>query len=281
MIPGEAAAGAGSAGQGAAAPPGQGGAGQPPAGAGAAEGEGSPASAGTQAGQTGGQPGSGTPEPEFEYIADGQTHKVKGAKAVMELLSKGHGFTTKTQELAEQKRRLEAEYQDRVQKSVSAEIERLLAEGKGDEGGEAGKPNAVEARVQRLQQDLENDRLERALGPIREKFPGLDENLIMLTASAQKIQRYEELMGVAQKLHEKMESDRSAFLEKALGDENHPVAGPWRQKVVDAYLAKKAKEGKPAGETGTAGTPGGGAGPVSPKNSREERELTMEALNKL
>lgn len=263
---GEAGGGAAAGGQ-----PGEGAAG---AGSSGAAGEG-------QAGQTGGQAGGAASEPEHEVTVAGQKVKVKLSELVSGY-SRQQDYTRKTQELAEQRKKLESDYQSKLR----TELARLLDEEKrrGAGGGEQEEKDPIaetQAQVKRLEQKMMDDKLDAILSSLESKHQGLDRQALLIRAAREGVQNLEDLPALAQALMEETEKSFSERFEKVLADENHPMTKKWAQKIVDAYVARKAKESKSkAGETGGGGAPGG-EGPKAPKNSDETRRMVEEALNTL
>jgi len=240
---------------------------------GAGSGGSSPSTGGAPASQ-GGQP-SGAPEAEFEVVVDGQKVKVK----LSELLSgysRQSDYTKKTQELAEQRKRYEAELQTYRQEREEWERQRQQPP-----EGEQDPVQQLQARQDALEKKYADEKMDQVLGELTKKYPLADPKLILLAASEARVKRWEDFDPIAKQLHEQAEGDRNSLIEKFLSNPDDPRMKALEEKIINAYLQRKAKEGKPAHETGSTGAPGGTTGQKPPQSREEERNMALERLRNL
>lgn len=244
---------------------------------GAGSGDGSSGAAGGSASAGAGQPGEGASQSEFEITVAGQKVKLTRDQ-VLEHASKGHDYTRKTQELADQKRRMEAEYSRRLQTELAKALD---AQRRAPAEEQEQDPLAdIRSRQDRIEQRIQDEKLDAALERIKGKFPNVNPKLLMIEAAERKVERFEDLDAVAAELNTAHETERSGLLEKLLGDANNPTVSKFREKVIAEYLQKKSKDATAGGENGSGGLPGGEA-PKPPKNQNEERVAVDRLLAQL
>lgn len=223
-------------------------------------------------GTTAGQP---SKEPElYEVVVAGKKEILTRAE-VLERASKGSDYTRKMQQVSEERKRLQQQYQSDLQRALANERERIQREAL-----EPPDPNQVtQSKIAQIEARIEDDKLDRQIQSIKSQFPNVNEKMLMLEA----LDRYgkdlsmEHLNEVAAEMNERVSSEREGVLDSYLKDEKHPKISAFRQSVIDSYLKAKSAEGKPKGETGSTGTPGGAGQRPRPK-SLDEGDVRAKAM---
>lgn len=242
--------------------------GQPPAGAAPS---GAPPSTAPAPGNPG-QPPAGAQDQGIEITVDGKTEKVTLDEA-RKLIMQGRDYTRKTQDLAGQRRA----FNELVERQVQARLKQQQGN-QGQEEEEVDPGQQALTQVTQFRQELADQKLEAELEKVKVKYPHIDEDVLLVHAQRNGLDKFSDLMGIAEQLNESQESDRTKYLESILSDEKHPVVSKTKQKWIDDYLAKKAEEGKIRPITGSGGAPGGLQPPSKPKSLDEADKIALATL---
>lgn len=256
----------------------------PEGGEGAGGGQGSSGAGGTGAeGGAGGagQGGAGGQEPptgaggEPEYELDlGGTKVKKPLKDILAMAQQGNDYTQKTQKIAQRER----EFQKKL-----AQLDELIAEAEAQ--GKSGQPQGeddplkkTESRVERLESEQARLKTDRALAPIRQKYPDLikdefDEDMVIekfikMVDKGEAENSEAGMMAAA----EAMADGRKGWFDGQLTEMSKNIDDPrmkaYNDKVIEAYLTRKRGQRYSGGEHGGAG--GAGAGGAKPPQSIAE-----------
>ena len=191
----------------------------------------------------GGQPpaGGADPEPEHEVTINGEVVKVKLSELTSGY-SRQQDYTTKTTQLADDKKSFEADRQRQIQEGVQAEINRLLdAQEKGGEGAEPpDQVTLLTQKVEGMQTEQADRNLDIKLAELSGKHQGLNEDLLMLEASKLQIKDLKELDALAETQVTGQVTANTELVQKIMADENSPVRKEIVDKIINKYLEDKA-----------------------------------------
>lgn len=255
---------------------GEAGGGQPGGGSAAAAGGGAD---GAGAAGAGGQP----PKAEdlFEIVVNGKQEKVSRADLIA-YAQQGKSYTTKSQALADERRRWEADREtvlraekDRWAREQAEAAERQRQESETDPGQRAL------SQSQRLEQRFEDQALDISLGRLLPKFPSISEREFIMEASARGITTAD---GVAKHgeaiLNEMMKSRDEGFnsrFSEILKKGDHPELKSLIEAKIAEYLQKKTAGGAPP-NNGNASTPSLGGAPRKARTFDEAADIADEML---
>ncbi len=182
-------------------------------------------------------------EPKFEIKVDGKTELLTRAEMTA-LAQQGKSYTQKTQKLADEQRRWEADRaailkaeKDNWKREQEAEAAKALAD--------AGKDPAAKAleRVEALEQNLEDQRLDGALSSLKAKYPDLDEQQFLIEASKQGLRSSADVANrgeaIAQALSESQNGRFETRFKEALTKGEHPELKALLAKHLADYLKNK------------------------------------------
>ena len=239
----------------------------PEGGAGAGEGASAPP-AGAD-----GQPG-GAPR-TYTIKVNGQD-KTVSLEELRELAQKGDDYTRKTQELAEQRRNSERDFNNRLR----TEIEKILQAQQQPRNQEPQDPSAVALqRTEQLQDQYLADKLDRVLSELEKKHgDSFDRDAFVSLAKKEGVSDWKDLPALAERHAQSMSQRHETLLQKILSNPEHPHVKAFKQKVIDEYVKSKTSAPKSAGLAGAAGQAPGGQGQKAAESWEEADKLALASL---
>lgn len=223
---------------------------------------------------------SATPEaePKFEIKVDGKVESLTRAEIVA-LAQQGKSYTQKTQKLADEQRRWEAERQAIIRQEREKAIQELRNE-EARKKAEAEKDPATRAteRVEALEQRLEDQQLDLVVKSLLSKYE-VDEQQFLIEASkagcrsAADVQAHGE--EIAKALSESQSGRFESRLKDVLSKGEHPEIKALKDKWLADYLAKKGGGPSPVPP---AQTPTGVAAPKKARTLDEAADIAEEML---
>lgn len=205
-------------------------------------------------------PATPTVEPKYEIKVDGKVESLT-LNEMVALAQQGKSYTQKTQKLADEQRRWEADRQailqqerDRAIQDLRAQEQRAALEAQKDP-----TQRAVE-RVEALEQRLEDQQLEGVLNSLKSKFPDMDEQQFLIEASKAGLRSASDVSSrgeeIAKSLVESQGSRFESRFKETLSKGEHPELKQLQAKWLADYLAKKGSGPSPAvGNTPSLGAP--------------------------
>lgn len=223
---------------------------------------------------------SATPEaePKFEIKVDGKVELLTRAEMIA-LAQQGKSYTQKTQRLADEQRRWEADRQSILKQERETAIRELRAE-EQRKALDAAKDPATRAteRVEALEQKLEDQQLESALKTLLSKFD-IDEQQFLIEASRAGLKSAADVEArgeeIAKALSESQTGRFETRLQDILAKGEHPAVKAYREKAVAEYLQKKGSGPSPVP---AAITPSSPAGPRKARTLDEAADIAEEML---
>lgn len=267
-------AGAGGGGSAAvAAPPAEGG--QPPAGA---------PPANSPSPSEGGQPAAAaaaSPEPTLEILVNGKVEKLTLAEA-KELAQQGRDYTRKTQNLADDRKRWDADRQAILQQERAKwhQEQQELARRQSEEGLEPA--DRALASAQETASRTEDYLLSNTLAQVRAKYPDVDEQMLIIEGQRRGIRtpdQFHQLEAVAAEM-DKANSGRfderfNARFDETLKKGEDPRVKSYKDAIIAEYL--KSKGSGPAPVSGSGGAPAL-SGKKTAANLNEASDMAIERL---
>jgi hypothetical protein len=190
-------------------------------------------------------------------------------------------YRHKTQSLAEERRKWEAERDAAVQEEVQKLLEEQAAlEGEDPEKVEAKVREERLARLEAQQGDLE---LERLLDRLKKDHPKMDEDKFLIALSRGELKSEKDFYEFAKKSHEDYLGLKQKTFEEFVAEKENPAVKQFREKVIAEYLASKNKLPHSAGEAGGAAPVGAGTGsdgksPFAGKDVMGARDAAIAAI---
>lgn len=223
-------------------------------------------------------------EPKFALKVDGKVIEVSRDEAIA-LAQKGHSFTQKTQQLADEKRRWETDRQTLLdQEKQRWQREQQEWQRQQEQARLAAEDPARHALnvAQQAQAKTEDMALDFAIKSALSKYPDVNERELLIEAQMRGITRPDQfnvLDAVASDLA-KASSERfeSRFAE-IIGKGEHPLLKKMNDDALAKYL--KDKEIKPAPLGGSAGgstPPPMSSGPKRAKSLDEAQDIANEMM---
>lgn len=218
-------------------------------------------------------------EPTYEIKVDGKVEKLTLAE-ITARAQMGTDYRTKTQQLADDRRRWDAERQTILQQEREAAIRDLKAQ-EAREKLEAEKDPATRAmdRVQTLEQKLEDQQLDSVLKPLLDKY-GVEEQQFLIEASRNGLRTAADVAthgeAIAKALSEAQNGRFESRFKEVLSKGEHPEVKALIQKAIAEYLQKKT--GGPSPTPAGALTPSLGAPVRRAKTLDEAADIAEEML---
>lgn len=218
-------------------------------------------------------------EPKFEIKVDGKVELLTRAEMVA-LAQQGKSYTQKTQKLADEQRRWEADRQSILQKEREAAVRELKAQ-EERERLDAAKDPAIRAaeRVEALEQKIEDQQLESVLKPLLVKY-GVDEQQFLIEASRAGLRSAADVSArgeeIAKAISESQNGRFESRFKEVLSKGEHPELKAMKDRWLADYL--KNKGGGPSPVPAGALTPTLGAAPRRAKNLDEAADMAEEML---
>ncbi len=216
-------------------------------------------------------------EPKFEIKVDGKVELLTRAEMIA-LAQQGKSFTQKSQKLADEQRRWEADRQAILKQEREAAIRELRAEEERKKL-DAAKDPATRAteRIEAMEQRLEDQQLEAVLKSLLTKH-GIDEQQFLIEASKAGLRSAADVAArgeeIAAQIAESQNGRFESRFKEVLAKGEHPDIKVMKDKWLADYLAKKGSGPAPAAGL----TPSLGAPPRRAKTFDEAADMAEEML---
>jgi outer membrane translocation and assembly module TamA len=216
-------------------------------------------------------------EPKFEIKVDGKVELLTRAEMTA-LAQQGKSFTQKSQQLAEERRRWEADQKQILQKERDAAIQKYLADEERKKLDAEKDPGtrALET-VRTLEQKIEDQQLDAVLKPLTAKYE-LDEQQFVIEMAKQGLRSPADVAergeAIAKAMSESLNGRFEARFKDVLSKGEHPELKRLQEKWLADYLAKKGSGPAPAAGL----TPSLGAPPKRAKTLDEAADIAEEML---
>lgn len=200
---------------------------------------------------------------DFRIKRNGQEVQLTREDA-MRLASMGNDYTQKMQELAKARRDHEAR------------VRAFEAQQRPPANG--GRPQTDEDRVARLEQQIQDERLDRIMRELESKHgDAFDRDVFLAEAARRGVGDWSELYSLAEEHVSGMGKRYDDRLSKLLSNPEHPLVKAHNQRIIDDYVrGKKTPTGKTLG--GKPGSAPGGGAPPKPPTTPEERDALAEKI---
>ena len=218
----------------------------------------------------------------FELKVDGQSRKVTREELV-NLAQQGDNFTQKTQKLADERRRWEADRQAILQQERAKwdrEQQEAAERRRAEELGDKDPALLGLERIQSLEHKIEDQALDSAIRGLSAKFPNMNEREFLIEANARGLHSAEDVARhgeqIATELAKNGESRFDSRFTETLKKGEHPELVKMKETWIAEYLQKKGSG--PTPPSGGALTPALGGSPRRAKTFDEAADIAQEML---
>lgn len=219
-------------------------------------------------------------EPKFEIKVNGKTELLTRTELIARA-QKETSYTQKSQQLAEEKRRFDADRQTILEQEKSRWLQELKTQQAQEV--EAGKTPAelALARTQQLEHKLEDMALSSSVDSVISKHSGVDRSDFMMECVKRGLRDSKDVADYGEAIAAEMEAKRNSSFDSRFNEiitkGDHPTLKQYKEQVIAEYL--KSKAAGPAPVTSAVGSTPALGGPAKKARTLDEAsDMAMEML---